>query len=140
MNYTVLLAYILALALSATAAALTSGGYDDFDIDWWTIDGGGVMLSSGGDFELSGTIGQPDAGVMTGGDFTITGGFWAGSPPPGEPCPADVNDDGKVNIDDLFQILGAWGTCDECPEDINDDGKVNIDDLFIILGQWGPCP
>ncbi|UCD75238.1 MAG: right-handed parallel beta-helix repeat-containing protein [Phycisphaerales bacterium] len=55
-------------------------------------------------------------------------------------CPADLNNDGKVNIDDLFQILGAWGTCDECPEDLNGDGKVNIDDLFIILGEWGPCP
>ena len=54
--------------------------------------------------------------------------------------PADLNGDGKVNIDDLFQILGAWGMCDDCPEDLNDDGKVNIDDLFVILGEWGPCP
>ena len=56
------------------------------------------------------------------------------------PCPADVNFDDQVNIDDLFQVLGAWGTCDDCPEDINGDGKVNIDDLFEILGAWGPCP
>ncbi|UCD75302.1 MAG: hypothetical protein JSV91_16145 [Phycisphaerales bacterium] len=54
-------------------------------------------------------------------------------------CPEDLNADGKVNIDDLFMILGAWGTCDTCPEDLNDDGKVNIDDLFLILGGWGPC-
>ena len=54
--------------------------------------------------------------------------------------PEDLNFDGKVNIDDLFQILGAWGTCDGCPEDLNFDGKVNIDDLFFILGHWGPCP
>ena len=55
-------------------------------------------------------------------------------------CPADLNNDGKVNIDDLFIILGAWGTCDNCPEDLTGDGKVNIDDLFVILGEWGPCP
>ncbi|UCD74200.1 MAG: hypothetical protein JSV91_10465 [Phycisphaerales bacterium] len=55
-------------------------------------------------------------------------------------CPEDLNDDDKVNIDDLFAILGAWGFCDDCPEDLNDDGKVNIDDLFLILGAWGPCP
>ena len=55
------------------------------------------------------------------------------------PCTEDVNGDGKVNIDDLFQILGAWGTCNDCPEDVNNDGKVNIDDLFQILGAWGPC-
>ena len=56
-----------------------------------------------------------------------------------ESCPADLNGDGKVNIDDLFIILGAWGTCNNCPEDLNGDGKVNIDDLFVILGEWGPC-
>ncbi len=35
---------------------------DDFDLDRWTIDGGGEMRSVGGGYELSGTIGQPDAG------------------------------------------------------------------------------
>ena len=54
-------------------------------------------------------------------------------------CPGDVNSDNKVNIDDLFAVLGAWGTCDDCPEDVNDDGVVNIDDIFAVLGAWGPC-
>ncbi|UCD75059.1 MAG: FG-GAP repeat protein [Phycisphaerales bacterium] len=54
-------------------------------------------------------------------------------------CLGDVDDNGKVNIDDLFRVLGKWGTCDDCPEDVNVDGKVNIDDVFIILGSWGPC-
>jgi subtilisin family serine protease len=49
---------------------------------------------------------------------------------------ADVNDDGVVNIDDVFAILGAWGPCDACPEDVNDDGVVNIDDLFEVLANW----
>ncbi len=53
---------------------------DDFEIGRSTIDGGGVMLSAGGEFELSGTTGQPDAGVMEGGDFTLTGGFWFEEP------------------------------------------------------------
>ena len=54
-------------------------------------------------------------------------------------CVEDVNDDGAVNIDDLFSVLGAWGVCEECPQDVNGDGKVDIDDLFQILGAWGPC-
>ncbi|UCD75648.1 MAG: M28 family peptidase [Phycisphaerales bacterium] len=57
-----------------------------------------------------------------------------------DPCPADVNDDDVVDIDDIFQVLGAWGACDDCPEDINDDGIVDIDDIFEVLGNWGPCP
>ena len=52
-------------------------------------------------------------------------------------CPGDVNWDGIVNVDDLFTIRGAWGSCDSCPEDIDEDGFVNIDDLFLVLGDWG---
>src|SRR5712692_5955178 len=48
----------------------------DFGIDWFATAGGGGD-SSGGDFELTATIGQPDVGVLLGGDFSITGGFWS---------------------------------------------------------------
>jgi uncharacterized membrane protein len=49
-----------------------------FDLSRWTIDGGGGS-SSGGNFALSGTIGQPDTSPqMSGGDFTIVGGYWGG--------------------------------------------------------------
>jgi hypothetical protein len=48
----------------------------DFNLDWFTVAGGGGE-SSGGDFELSATIGQPDAGDLLGGDFAIAGGFWS---------------------------------------------------------------
>jgi len=49
-----------------------------FEIKWSTIDGGGGT-STGGVYAVSGTIGQPDASqqIMTGGDYSLTGGFWA---------------------------------------------------------------
>lgn len=47
-----------------------------YSIDWFTIDGGGGV-STGGVFSVSGTIGQPDAGTMSGGDYSVTGGFWS---------------------------------------------------------------
>lgn len=59
---------------------------------------------------------------------------------PIEDCPADVNFDDTVDIDDLFAVLGVWGPCDDCPEDITEDGYVDIDDVFAVLGNWGPCP
>ena len=46
-----------------------------FSIDWYTIDGGGG-ISTGGVYSVSGTLGQPDAGNMTGGGFVVRGGFW----------------------------------------------------------------
>lgn len=47
-----------------------------YSIDWYTIDGGGGT-STGGVYSVSGTIGQPDAGTMSGGNFTLQGGFWS---------------------------------------------------------------
>ena len=55
-------------------------------------------------------------------------------------CLADVNSSGIVDIDDLFDVLAAWGDCNGCPEDINSDGTVDIDDVFAVLAGWGPCP
>ena len=50
----------------------------NYSIDWFTIDGGGGT-STGGVYSVSGTIGQPDASPqpMTGGNFSLTGGFWS---------------------------------------------------------------
>jgi hypothetical protein len=47
------------------------------NIDWYKLSGGGGT-SSNGQYTLSGTIGQQDAGgPMTGGNYSLTGGFWA---------------------------------------------------------------
>jgi len=35
--------------------------------------------SSGGAYTLAGTGGQFDAGVLTGGGYGLTGGFWGGA-------------------------------------------------------------
>jgi len=61
---TLLLAFALSAALAQT-----------YSIDWSTLDGGGGT-STGGVYSVSGTIGQPDAGVMSGGNYTLEGGFW----------------------------------------------------------------
>lgn len=41
-----------------------------------TVDGGGVQSATGGAFMLNGTIGQSDAGALSGGEFRLDGGFW----------------------------------------------------------------
>jgi hypothetical protein len=58
-----------------------------YSLDWSTIDGGGGT-STGGVYTVSGTIGQPDAGgPLTGGNYSLTGGFWSlyVVPTPGAP-------------------------------------------------------
>jgi hypothetical protein len=46
-----------------------------YTVDWLTIDGGGGT-STGGVYSVSGTIGQPDAGHLSGGNYSVDGGFW----------------------------------------------------------------
>jgi len=53
----------LASALAGVSHAQT------LSLDWWTTDGGGVFI-------VTGTVGQPDAGVMSRGGYTLVGGFW----------------------------------------------------------------
>jgi hypothetical protein len=70
----------------AVTWALT-GNAQSYDISWWTVDGGGGS-STGGVYALSGTIGQPDAGRISGGSYSLVGGFWgmlAVVPTPGAP-------------------------------------------------------
>jgi len=55
----------------------TIGLAQQYSIDWYKVAGGGGT-STGGTYQLSGTIGQHDAGgPMTGGNYSLTGGFWA---------------------------------------------------------------
>jgi hypothetical protein len=48
-----------------------------YSIDWYKIAGGGGT-STGATYQVSGTIGQADAGnTLTGGNYALTGGFWS---------------------------------------------------------------
>ena len=59
------------LLLSADAMA------QPYSINWYKIAGGGGICV-GGTYSVSGTIGQHDAsGAMSGGSYSLTGGFWS---------------------------------------------------------------
>ena len=64
---------LLLLLLSGWSAAAQTTS--DYAIDWWTTGGGGGTSAAEG-YSLSGSIGQADAGEMSGGGYTVTGGFW----------------------------------------------------------------
>jgi len=55
----------------------TAGLAQQYSIGWYQIGGGGGT-STNGQYSVTGTIGQPDAGpAMTGGNYSVTGGFWS---------------------------------------------------------------
>lgn len=131
----------------------------DFDVNWWTVDGGGAMFSTGGNFELGGTIGQPDAGLMSGGNFELLGGFWGVGSGNDNPCNGSIRGDsdcsGDVNFNDIDCFVGAlidpgtWdgcghaGGCDyTCVNDIDLSGSVDFNDIdgFIDCLINDGCP
>jgi len=62
-----------ALFVSAFVATATA---QNFTLHSFTIDGGGGGTSAAGTYSVQGTIGQPDAGTMSGGSYQLAGGFW----------------------------------------------------------------
>jgi hypothetical protein len=65
--------FVLFLSLAVPALVFAQS----YQIDWYKISGGGGT-STAGVYAVIGTIGQHDAGgAMTGGQYSVTGGFWA---------------------------------------------------------------
>ena len=60
------------MSIPASSQAQTT-----YTVDWYKIAGGGGT-STGATYQVSGTLGQPDAsGALTGGNYSLTGGFWS---------------------------------------------------------------
>jgi hypothetical protein len=71
-----------------------------YDMPFWSVDGGGGV-SSGGDFALTGSVGQPDAGTATGCALALAGGVWSG----GTACGTSLFCDGFESA-----TTGAWSS------------------------------
>jgi hypothetical protein len=71
-----LIAFLFLILLASASFVLAQSG--DFELPWFTVDGGGSSGSQGGEFSLASTIGQPDAGILSGGDFGLDGGLVGG--------------------------------------------------------------
>ena len=72
-----LILYLIILILGLTSPVLAESTAI-YDLPWWTVDSGGVTGSTSGNYTLSGTAGQPDAGSLSSGDYDLAGGFWGG--------------------------------------------------------------
>ena len=68
-----LLAIVLAAAGNSHAVAQSGG---PCELTWDTLDSSGS--ATGGPYALDATVGQPEAGEISGGDYTLGGGFWGG--------------------------------------------------------------
>ena len=125
------------LALATSAFAQSGANYS---MTWSTIDGGGGT-STGGMYALSGTIGQPDAGRMSGGGFVLSGGFWLGISNSGpiprlriELADTDVilawpNPSTGFQLQEAVELSGAgtlWGLVSQSPTIVGSEKQVRL--------------
>jgi len=118
------------------------------------------MFSAGNGYELGGTIGQADAGALTGPNgYSLTGGFWAA----GVACVCqlfgdvvDVNSmatpDCQVDVSDILCVLDDFADTLACAGNGDivaagggcvPDGIIDVDDILAVLGAFSGifgCP
>ena len=127
------------LDLTQVDCDLTGGLWQGFGTDCATFvcfPPGACCLPDGSCTDIGNEIDCNTAGGSFQGVGTTCAGLFCPLP-----CPADVSQDGNVNVTDLLSLLGKWGTCDApCPEDIDESGAVNVTDLLALLAAWGACP
>ncbi|MBW8038982.1 MAG: hypothetical protein FVQ85_03170 [Planctomycetes bacterium] len=120
LNKQVILVTLLVLGL------ICSSSFGQYELSWYTVDGGGGR-SSGGPYELLSTIGQPDAAYSAGGDYELLGGFLPGGPL----C--------FVNFEHFARFAGQWWlTGTGLPADLYEDldNEVNWLDLGVFVEEW----
>jgi uncharacterized repeat protein (TIGR01451 family) len=66
----------IAMVLLAVCAASVAQA-QNYEVAWWTVDGGGTTTAAAGTYTLGATAGQPDAGgPFAGGTYLLSAGFW----------------------------------------------------------------
>ena len=104
---------LVLLAMSLLAWPLAALAADP--VTWYSLDGGGVTRVTAGGFALGGTIGQPDAGSLSGGAYALRGGFWHGGA------------SGTVGVDDGPATIQRFAFARPWPNPVRATSRVAFD-------------
>ena len=115
--------------------SLSSNAHAQFEVDWFTIDGGGGF-ASGGEFVLVGTIGQFDAGTtMSNGEFDLAGGFWAPFQTGQTVLKGDVDMDEDIDFSDIGPFIAVLQTgVFQAEADCDCNGEIEFADIPAFIG------
>ncbi len=134
---------ILTLTMLAGALAAGQAHAQILDLSWRTVDAGGGA-SSGSGFTLEFTIGQFDAGAISGFDYEVLGGYWPGT----DAASCYANCDGStiapvLNVNDFICFQQRFAAADPLA---NCDGSTippvpNVNDFICFQQKFaGGCP
>ena len=124
-------------SISKTATALITiailcplvANANQYEITWSTIDSGATS-GTGGQYEITGAIGQPDTDISSSGQYTLSSGFWPG------------NFGCIVKLTDLIVLAEWWLDAQQgIPADIDGSGNVDFEDFARLAQSWyQTCP
>lgn len=110
----------------------------DLDLDGDVDAADRVLLEAAYGRDCRGDLGR-DGDIETADVDILTDNYWGPVPSPSHPAArADLDGDSTVNINDFLLIAPAVGR--DCSVDLNRDGRVDTNDLWVLLGAWGNCP
>ena len=97
------------------------------------------------EFDISDVADQKDTVYVRWG-YQIGSGVWNysgwnlddveiwGIAPEVNDCPTDLDGDGETGVNDILELISAWGTAGG---DVNDDGTTDVTDVLLILEAYG---
>ncbi|MFI4897205.1 MAG: GC-type dockerin domain-anchored protein [Phycisphaerales bacterium JB059] len=131
---------VIAAFVGGVAPLSIAMGPGAYELGAYTVDGGGGTLA-GATYQLSGSVGQPDAGgPLQGPVYCVVGGFWPGG---GETaCVADLAaPQGTLDFSDVVAFLTAYGIGDLSVDFAEPSGVLDFSDIIVFLGEYGAgCP
>ncbi len=124
---------MLAVIVTIVGTPLAFAG--DFELTSYTVDCGGG-ISVGGTFEVSGTVGQPDAEYFVGGAFELEGGFWVNAATLSCGCLGDMNGDGVRNGVDIQNFVSCYLQSVDCAcADMDQIDGITSDDINAFVSS-----
>lgn len=147
--------YILSnVSVGAAPAAVASSA--SYEMNWYSINSGGIIEATSSTYAMSASVGQPVVGRASSPSYDMGAGFWYGVPASGCNCPdqGDVaNNDFAVDVFDVIAEIGIafQGGSDiqdpACPttrgDVTNNDFAVDVFDVIALIGiafQGQPVP
>ncbi|OGC92092.1 MAG: hypothetical protein A2142_06025 [candidate division Zixibacteria bacterium RBG_16_48_11] len=122
----------------------------NYDLSWFSINGGGDSYGSSTNYQLGYSVGQPVAGQGSSASYDLGIGFWYGAYTLCTAIPGDVNGSSAITIGDIVHLVNyifdkdrlpclgsdpgnCWTPAPFCRGDVNQSATITIGDILHLV-------